>query len=162
MNSVFLLLGGNIGNTNQFFINATGQISEKIGSVITKSSLYQTEPWGFECSQYFLNQVLEISTELQPIEILENCKTIEKNLGRTLKTINDYESRVIDIDILFYNNEIFTSNDLIIPHPRLHLRKFTLLPLNEVIPDFIHPQLNKKISKLLEECEDNGFCKIFI
>src|ERR1039457_939037 len=122
MERIFLGLGGNVGNVAMAFDNAIENIETEIGKVINKSKRYKTEPWGIKTQENFLNMVLEIETELTPVEIL---------------------SQIIDIDILFYGGKIIRNNKLIIPHPRLHLRNFVLTPLKDIAPDLVHPVLRK-------------------
>ena len=155
MNKVYLLLGGNLGERFSLITKAKYLINEQIGEVIKESSLYETEPWGFEASQSFLNQVIKVNTDLQAQSILKICLEIESELGRE-RNSTQYSSRTMDIDILFYNDDIINANDLVIPHPRLHERRFTLEPLSEIIPDFIHPKLDKPIKQLLLECKDDS------
>ena len=103
---------------------------------------------------WFVNAVLEIKTSLSPKDLLYQCKRIEKQLGRPENTTNNYQDRTIDIDILFYNNDIINEDDLIIPHKYVHLRAFTLVPMLEIAPDFVHPVLNKTISELHNDLEN--------
>ena len=152
-NEVYLLTGGNLGDRFKLLEQAKNEISEKIGKIKNESSIYETVPWGFKAEQDFLNQVVEVSTKLSPQKVLEFCLEIEDELGRERKS-GYYESRTMDIDILFYNDEIINEPGLIIPHPKLHLRRFTLVPLTEIEPDFVHPVLNKKLTLILEECND--------
>jgi len=156
MNRVYLLLGGNIGDTAKTLDDAIGHINDELGTVVAQSSTYMSEPWGFECTQHFLNKVVEVSTSKSAIKSLAICKSIETMMGRLHKTSTHYESRIIDIDILFFNDEILETPDLTIPHPRLHLRRFALLPLAEIIPDYIHPTRGESIQELLNNCEDTG------
>ncbi len=159
MNSVFLLLGGNLGHIQNNFIQAISLISENCGSISQKSRLYESKAWGFEAKELFLNQVVEIKTKLTATALLKETQTIEKKIGRKEKTKEDnYNSRLIDIDILFFNSEIIETKELSVPHPRMHLRNFTLLPLNEIIPDFIHPGLGKTILWLTEHSTDESTC----
>lgn len=153
MNVATLLLGCNIGNCESTFVETLRQLEKNCGKLITQSSLYRTAPWGFSEQNDFLNQVVIIETNLAPHELLTKTIEIEVELGRLRKIVNG--PRTIDIDILFYNDLEVITNDLIIPHPRLHLRKFTLIPLNEIIPDYTHPTLNKTIAQLLMECGDD-------
>lgn len=122
--------------------------------VIRTSAFYETEPWNMKSKQWFVNAVLEVKTTLTPRELLEQCQRIEKQMGRKPSQTNEYEDRIIDIDILFYKKEIISEDDLIIPHQYLHLRAFTLVPLLELIPDFEHPVLHKTIEELHEDLED--------
>jgi len=153
MNVATLLLGCNIGSCESTFVDTLNSFEKHCGKVIGKSSLYRTAPWGYSEQNDFLNQVVIIETALQPSELLKQTCEIESELGRSRVIKNG--PRTIDIDILFYNDLEVITNDLIIPHPRLHLRKFTLIPLNEIIPGFIHPTLKKTISVLLSECKDD-------
>jgi len=163
MNTVTLLLGGNIGDMQRTLNTAERMILEELGSLLVASSIYESEPWGFESKQWFLNKVMVICSMQEASEILLNCQRIEQLLGRTRKNnCIGYESRIIDIDILFFNNEIIKLPHLIIPHPKLHLRKFTLMPLQEIMPEFIHPVIGENIEILLKECNDISLCRRMI
>lgn len=153
MNTAFLLLGSNLGNPKSNIDKALKMIEDEVGKIKKRSSLYKTAPWGFEHKNYFLNQVVIIETKKSPQQLLSEILRIEKDLGRVRNT-NEIEARTLDIDILFFNSEIINETNLIIPHPRLHLRKFTLIPLSEIGAGFIHPTFNKTIKMLLEECGD--------
>lgn len=160
MNNAILLLGGNLGNIQQNFKKAKNLISEQTGVIQSESSLYESKAWGFDANELFLNQVLQIETSHSPIELLNITQDIEKSIGRKSKTNSqEYSSRLIDIDILFFNDEIIDSPLLTIPHPRLHLRNFTLAPLNEIMPNFTHPKLNKTINWIFENSKDQSNCK---
>jgi len=151
-----LLLGSNSGDRINILVNSISEIQQKLGEVILKSSVYKSKAWGFDGFD-FLNQVVIINTEKSSLECLEITQEIEKKLGRSRKSIGGkYENRNIDIDILFHDHQIFRNEKLSIPHPRIQDRKFTLVPLNEIVPEFIHPQLNKSISCLLNECTDQN------
>jgi 2-amino-4-hydroxy-6-hydroxymethyldihydropteridine diphosphokinase len=153
MNVATLLLGCNIGNCESTFVETLELFDKNCGRLINQSSLYKTAPWGYSEQNDFLNQVIIIETALQPSELLLKTCEIESMLGRSREIANG--PRTIDIDILFYNDLEVITNELIIPHPRLHLRKFTLIPLNEIIPNYTHPTLNKTIAQLVTECEDD-------
>jgi len=153
MTKVYLLLGGNLGNKKLVFAQAKQLINQQIGQVSGLSAIYETEPWGFDSSDFFWNQVLEVTTALTPEAILEQTQQIESSLGRIRKT-DQYVSRIIDIDILFIDDIVFQSDKLAIPHPRIQERKFALIPLCELIPDFMHPVLGKTTEQLLNECPD--------
>jgi 2-amino-4-hydroxy-6-hydroxymethyldihydropteridine diphosphokinase len=158
MHDVYLILGSNLGDRLKNLQIATELISKDIGKIINRSSVYETEPWGFNHRQNFLNQVLKIITNLKPQEILEVIIKIEKLSGR--KRNNDrYTARVIDIDILFYNNKIIKSDKLIIPHPRIQERMFVLVPMAELQPDLIHPELMLSISQLKNKCRDTKWVR---
>jgi 2-amino-4-hydroxy-6-hydroxymethyldihydropteridine diphosphokinase len=167
MKEIFILLGSNRGDRMDYMARAMQMISTNVGAVLKKSAVYETEPWGFKDSTPFLNQVIEIETNLSPAELLEQLLTIEARLGRirpfggcgcstsaNQQAETAYAGRTIDLDILFYGNKLVFTDDLMIPHPRLHERRFSLIPLNEMVPDLIHPLLKKKISQLLLECHD--------
>jgi len=155
MNKLVLLIGGNMGDREAVFNSSIKNISSSVGEVINTSSLFESEAWGFESENLFLNQVVVVETSKSPYECLKLTQDIEQKLGR-VRHNERYSSRVIDIDLLFYNSEVVNMPDLIIPHPRIQERNFVLAPLNEVMTDFMHPVLNKKISTLLDECTDKG------
>lgn len=159
MTMLYLLIGGNLGDKKKIFEEARELLGERIGKISALSSVYETEPWGFQSDDVFWNQVLKIKTELSPEEILGKTQEIEQDLGRIRKEYR-YESRMIDIDILFYGDQIIKQEDLIIPHPRIQERKFTLVPLCEIAPELVHPVLKKSIGQLLEECTDQLKVKI--
>ena len=155
MNVAYLLLGGNIGNICDSFKIALEQISKDIGVIKDKSPVYYSEPWGFESNNMFHNQAISIETLLTPHELLSKLLLIEASIGRERKKIA-FESRKIDLDILLYNNLIIKDKNLVIPHPRMHLRNFTLVPLSDIAPDIIHPVIEKTITQLLGSCEDKS------
>lgn len=153
MSNAFILLGSNMGDKKNMLLNAVNDIKKTIGEIITKSSIYETEPWevdGFQES--YLNQVIQINTTLTAKNLLIELNKIETKYGRNREIKNS--SRTLDLDILFFDNQIIHNNDLTIPHPRLHLRNFTLIPLMEIAPYYIHPKLNKNIEELYDECKD--------
>lgn len=156
MKKVFIGIGGNIGNVHENIINAIEQIRKKIGRVIRESSLYKTAPWGYKDQNDFLNKVICVSTELKPLEVLNNLLKIERDMGRNRHADNKNAARIIDLDILFYEDEIISYDNLVIPHSRLHLRNFVLTPLSEIAPDLQHPVLLKTIKNILEENPDNS------
>lgn len=155
MNKAVLLLGSNLGDGQLLFQQVISLIDERLGKLEIQSALYQSPPWGFEHQNDFINQVLIMNTEKNAEEVLQSCLQIEVDLGRK-RTTQVYGARIIDIDVLFVNDEVMATDSLVLPHPRLHLRKFTLLPLVELIPDFVHPTLQKSIQELLVACEDNS------
>ncbi len=157
MTHVYLLLGSNENNRFKSLEKARELIVLKCGKILKQSALYETEAWGLKEQNSFLNQAVMIDTKLPPVELLVQLKAIEKETGR--KETVKWGPRVIDIDILFYGNEIVESEELKIPHPFLHQRKFTLEPLNEIEPGFIHPVLEKSVSVLLKECSDTSLVK---
>jgi 2-amino-4-hydroxy-6-hydroxymethyldihydropteridine diphosphokinase len=153
MSKVYFSIGSNKGNRSQLINEAIDKIDIYIGRVELKSSIYQTQSWGFE-SNNFYNICLLIESSLSVESIFNKILKIEKDMGR-LKSGNKYSDRCIDIDILFVEDIIVNSKNLIIPHPRLHLRKFVLTPMLDIAPDLIHPILNKSIKQLELECDDN-------
>lgn len=160
MNKVFLLLGSNIEPRYSYLEIAEKKLVKVIGDVSQRSGIYESEPFGFKSEQTFLNRVLLIYSKLSAIDILKQIHNIETELGRKRSNIG-YTSRTIDIDILYYNNEIINTDILTVPHPRMHKRMFTLLPLADVAPDFIHPTLNINSNQLVELCPDNSEIKVF-
>ncbi len=153
MAKVILLTGSNLGDRFTYLNDSLLEISKTVGVLVMQSSLYESKPWGFESDNPFLNQVLVIETNLLPHVVLKEINIIEKELGR-VRLEEGYSDRVVDIDILFYDDKIIDTIDLIIPHARLHERRFTLEPLMEIMPDFIHPKLNKTIIELVDLCSD--------
>src|SRR5665647_104760 len=152
MNSTYLLLGSNMGNSKQQLHTSIKLIGKKIGKVIRRSGLYATAAWGNTNQPDFLNQVIVIETALTATETLQSILAIEKMMGR-VRTVKN-APRIIDIDILFFNKEIIIQKDLIIPHPEIQNRRFVLIPLNEISPQFKHPVFNKSIHQLLLVCPD--------
>ncbi|MFN5848534.1 MAG: 2-amino-4-hydroxy-6-hydroxymethyldihydropteridine diphosphokinase [Chitinophagales bacterium] len=149
---IHLLLGSNIGNRMKQLDKAREQIESKIGKIITKSRIYETQPWGENEQDEFLNQALEVNTKLKPKKVLEKIEEIEKLIER--EETYKWGPREIDIDILMYEDEMICEMDLTIPHPFLHERRFTLIPLSEIAPDLYHPIMGATILDLLLECED--------
>ncbi len=156
MQSTVLLLGGNENHTGDLFKSASEMIIERVGVIVGQSSIYESPPWGFEHAHWFLNRVLLVENRLKSLALLSQIQEIEKILGRQKKATHQYEARPIDIDILFIGSGIVDLPRLTVPHPRLHLRRFTLVPLCEVMPDFIHPVMNKTMKELLEICPDKS------
>ena len=150
-NGIFLLLGTNVGNRASNLDKAKQAIN-RFGKIISMSAVYQTEPWGKADQAPFYNQVVEISTVLDPIDLLDSILAIETELGRVRE--EKWGPRLIDIDILFYGDFVLESKDLVIPHPGTPVRRFVLLPLCEIAPRFIHPLFSKDILTLLKECND--------
>jgi 2-amino-4-hydroxy-6-hydroxymethyldihydropteridine diphosphokinase len=160
MNVAFLCLGGNIGNREFTLKKAVEKINHEIGKVISQSNYYETEAWGVENQDRYLNQCICIETLLTSSQVLKKSVEIELSLGRKRNHKETYEPRTIDIDMLFYNSDFIQTKELTIPHPRLQLRKFVLIPLNEIAPTFLHPTLNKTIQTLLMECDDS--CEVLL
>lgn len=152
MNIVYLLLGVNLGERHEQLRKAIAEIEEHIGVITGRSSVYETAAWGMEDEPLYLNQVLLVETRLEPQVLLATIHEIESRLGRT--RLKRWESRLIDIDILFYNDLVIEGEYLTIPHPLLHRRKFTLLPLSELTTGLMHPLLRKTVKELLDELND--------
>lgn len=149
MATVFLSLGSNLGCRKELLNNAIKALGEHIGTLLRCSLFYETEPWGFSSKHSFLNAVAVFDTLFDPEEVLRLTQLIEYDLGRKKKSsAGIYSDRTIDIDILFYEQQVVHTNKLIIPHPLLHERSFVLQPLAEIAPDFIHPVLKKSIKEL--------------
>jgi len=153
MNKVYLALGTNLGNKPVNLLRAIGYIAEETGIFSAISSVYETQPQGYESENDFLNMVVCVDTLFTPDEILIITQSIEKRMGRTKKTKDFYQDRIIDIDIIAYNDLILQTENLQLPHPLFHQRRFVLEPLNEIAPDYVHPVLHKKVRKLLDELE---------
>jgi len=147
---VYIGLGTNMGNRNENLVQAINLLNRKGASVIRVSGIYDSEPWGFTSKNKFLNQVIKVETSLEPFILLELILQIENEMGRT-RHISGYEDRIIDIDILIYDNRIIKSKKLEIPHKQMHSRAFVLAPLLEIAPDLVHPVLNKSIKDLHKE-----------
>lgn len=154
MECLYLLLGGNLGDKKLIFAECCNLLENKIGKIVLKSSIYETEPWGFDSELLFWNQIIKIKCNIEPEKILELTQFCENELGRK-RNKEQYSSRLIDIDILFYGKHIINTEILVIPHPLIEQRRFTLVPLCELEPDMIHPISGKKMKNLLEECDDN-------
>lgn len=152
MNTVYLLLGSNMGDSEQTLAVAINMIKKNIGKVTKSSSIYRTAAWGKEDQPDFLNQIVVASSLLTAPAILKQIFSIEKEMGRVRTT--KYAARVIDIDILFFNDEIIHTQNLIIPHSQIQNRRFVLIPLAEVAPFYQHPLLKKTAKELLLICPD--------
>lgn len=152
LNTVFLLLGSNMQDPGLQLSFAKKNIQQKIGNITGQSSVYRTAAWGEKDQPEFLNEALLVQSKLSALEILQQILNIEANMGRIRTEKN--APRLIDIDILFFNDAIIKTKDLIVPHPEISRRRFVLAPLAELAPLFIHPQLYKNIRELLNSCED--------
>lgn len=152
MNKVYLLIGGNVGDRLGNLQLAVAALHRSCGRVTGQSAVYETAAWGKTDQQAFLNQALLLETDLTAPALLECVLEAEAMLGRVRK--ERYGPRIIDIDILFYNNDIVRTPALTIPHPEIQNRRFALVPLQEIAPGLMHPVLKKDIDQLLEECPD--------
>ena len=152
MKGIYLLLGSNLGDRLATLRQASQMIGDQIGVVVRQSSIYLSEAWGLRDQPDFLNQVLEIDSNLEPLAVLDKIITIEKQLGR--RRIIKWGERAIDIDILYYGDHIIKSRRLTIPDQYISSRRFTLLPLCEIEPSLVHPVLKKDQCTLLSKCDD--------
>ena len=153
----YILFGSNQGNKKALLEKACTLINNRCGMLVERSSAYTTEPWGFEADEWFLNELLVVETDLEPDILMDALLEIETELGRVRHPETEgYCSRTVDLDILYYGDRIINTSKVTVPHPRLHLRKFALMPLCEIIPDFLHPTLNISQQQLLERCPDSS------
>ena len=159
MANCFLLLGTNMGDKVTNLLQVRHLILQNIGIIVNVSSIYQTDAWGKMDQDDFLNQVLEVQTDLMPNQLLIECLELERQMGR--ERFEKWGERLIDIDILYYNDLVIEEENLNIPHPEIQHRRFTLIPLVEVAPDFLHPVLLRNNAELLQMCKDSLHVKIF-
>ena len=152
MHTAYLLMGGNIGNREEYLQQAVGLISQLAGTVEKRSSIYETAAWGNTDQAAFLNQAIRLRTGLSASELMTTLLLIEEKMGR--KRLDRYGPRVIDIDILLYDTAIHATPHIRIPHPELPNRRFALEPLHELAPDLVHPILHKSVHELLNSCKD--------
>lgn len=157
MEGIYLLLGSNQGDKRANITLAKELIVKKIGEIAAISSIYQTEPWGKKDQDDFLNQAVLVKTTLEPLKLLNNIEDIESEIGKN-KT-EKWGERKIDIDILYYGNQIIQKENLEIPHPEIPERRFTLVPLVEIAPSFKNPLLSKSNKEMLQECSDQSWVK---
>lgn len=151
---LFLLLGANLGDRFQTLDQARTQLSESVGAIVSESKLYETAPWGVTDQPPYLNQALELQTTLTPDNVLTQTQSIEQRLGRV--RLDRWGARLIDIDLLYYDDFICQTEQLILPHPLLHERRFVLIPLCDIGPDFVHPVSGKTNAEMLRDCRDTG------
>lgn len=149
MANVYISLGSNLGNKQSNLEKAIEQLHQRAGVVRQKSTIYETEPWGYASFNNFLNQVVHITTDHTPLELLAILLKIESDLGRQ-RNSEGLQDRVIDLDILFYDDQVISSDKLKIPHPRFHERLFMLEPMAEIAPNFIHPQFKQAVDILTQ------------
>ncbi|MDR1554097.1 MAG: 2-amino-4-hydroxy-6-hydroxymethyldihydropteridine diphosphokinase [Prevotellaceae bacterium] len=151
---IYFLFGSDIGDRKKHIDDACHLVENEIGKILVESSFYVSEAWGFVSDSMFFNRVIAVETDLDVFAILDITQKIELMLGRSNKTADKYQSRIIDIDILFYDDKIIETQRLTIPHPQIQNRRFALQPLAEIAPDFVHPSLHKSIAQLLDDCND--------
>lgn len=155
MERCYILFGSNMGDKDRLFADACLLINNRCGRVMEVSAAYESEPWGFEADEWFLNRVIALDTELDPEMMMQRLLEIEAEFGRVRHPEQEgYASRPIDLDILYFGERVIHSEHLTVPHPRLHLRRFALMPMCELAPDLVHPVLQKTQRELLEECPD--------
>lgn len=159
MKKVYLLIGSNVGNRTKHMEKAHQMIESKVGKITNKSRIYETEPWGEKDQDDFLNQAIEVESKLKPKAIMKQIAEIESFIGReeTFK----WGPREIDIDVLFYGDEMISEMDITIPHAFIHERRFTLIPLNDICPDQYHPIFGATVKELLDMCEDESEVKLY-
>jgi 2-amino-4-hydroxy-6-hydroxymethyldihydropteridine diphosphokinase len=160
MKIVFLGVGTNLGNRENNLCKAIDGIKEYVGKVLVTSSVYETEPWGFQSEDKFLNLVVKVETGLTPSGLLGKILMIESLLGRE-RSGKQYSSRILDIDILLYEEIVMDEISLRIPHPQMHNRRFVLIPLCEIEKDLVHPVLKVSVTSLLDSCGDKSKVKIY-
>jgi len=153
VHNVWIGLGTNLGDRALNLSNSRKAIEELDCRIVSSSSVYESAPWGYQSSNAFYNQCLVIETNMDPYNLLKSFKAIEAEFGRT-KNSDRYEDRPIDIDILFYDDQVMNSEYLVIPHAGIAKRNFVLIPLREIDPGKMHPVLKQSIADLAEVCED--------
>ncbi|MBR5911963.1 MAG: 2-amino-4-hydroxy-6-hydroxymethyldihydropteridine diphosphokinase [Bacteroidales bacterium] len=157
METCHILFGSNMGDKNEIFAQACLFINNRCGRIVAVSSAYESEPWGFEAEEWFMNRLISVETELEPEEMMQQLLGIEAELGRVRHPETDgYTSRTADLDILYYGCRIVVTDSLVVPHPRLHQRRFALMPLCEMLPQFVHPAFKLTQTELLERCPDTS------
>jgi 2-amino-4-hydroxy-6-hydroxymethyldihydropteridine diphosphokinase len=158
MNQAFILLGTNLGDKRANLQQAILSISANLISIVSNSDIYETAAWGNTNQDNFYNQVIEVKTELSANDLLQKLLQIETQMGRVRN--QKWEARIMDLDILYFNHEIIDTENLKVPHPYLHVRRFTLAPLVQIAHEFLHPVFNKSNTELLENCSDNSEVKL--
>ena len=154
---VFLCIGGNLGDRQLYLDKSVKLIEERVGRILKKSSVFESESWGFDHSSSFLNQVVEVETMLPALCLLDVCHKIEEALGRNRYNSADvYSARTADVDILFFDDCVYSLPPLIVPHEKLHERLFVLEPLAEIAPNLLHSKIGKTILELKNTCSDKG------
>ena len=152
MTRSYILFGSNQGDKKGLLEQACALINDRCGMLVERSTEYVTEPWGFESEEWFLNVLLVVETELEPDALMDELLAIETELGRVRHPEKEgYCNRTVDLDILYYGDRIIRTDKVTVPHPRLHLRPFALMPLCEISPDFLHPEFNLSQKQLLEK-----------
>ena len=160
METCYLLFGSNMGDKSQIFDHACLLINNRCGRIVKVSAAYESEPWGFEADEWFLNRVIVMETSLDAQTLLHELLGIERELGRVRHPGSiGYSSRTADLDVLYYGDHVMATDTLTVPHPRLHQRRFALLPLCEVAPNFRHPVFGATQLELLAQCRDESIVR---
>lgn len=161
MESCYVLFGSNMGDKENLFAEACLLINNRCGAITAVSSSYESEPWGFEASEWFLNRLIVVDTDLNPEAMLRELLAIEAELGRVRHPEKEgYTSRTADLDILYFGQRVIVTPILTVPHPRLHLRRFALMPLCEVAPELMHPVFQVTQRELLHRCTDQSIVRV--
>lgn len=158
---VILGLGSNMGDRMAYLSYTVRQLNEEAGKITAVSSVWETEPWGFEAEERFLNMVVALTTTFEPKKLLTVIRALETRLGRSRKKRPRYQSRVIDIDILLWGDRIISFPDLQVPHPHITERRFVLEPLCEIAPGIIHPVTGRSVKEMLTLCNDGSAVKLY-
>ncbi len=153
MHTVILMLGSNLGNRKENLESAVSELEQRTGTIQHMSEVYETEPWGMESERTFYNQCISLSTILDPSGVLEQIRTIEQQLGRPPSRVK-FTDRTIDIDILFFDDLVMSREDLVIPHPGIRDRRFVIIPVLEIYPEYIHPGSGESMKDILRSCKD--------
>ncbi|MDR1258854.1 MAG: 2-amino-4-hydroxy-6-hydroxymethyldihydropteridine diphosphokinase [Tannerellaceae bacterium] len=148
MATVYIGLGTNLGDKNKHITTAVKLLAERAGKILALSRLYENPPWGFESENEFINAALALETVLSPLELLNITQQIEREMGRSGNTSGSYCDRIIDIDILLYEDMILHTDNITLPHPLMHERRFVAVPLAEIAPALLHPVLKKTMASL--------------
>lgn len=155
MERCYILFGSNMGDKDALFAQACLLINNRCGRVVQVSAAYESEPWGFEVEEWFMNRVIVVETEKGPEEVLQLLLDIERELGRIRHPeIQGYTSRTADLDLLYFGHRVINTDTLTVPHPRLHLRRFALVPMCEVASEWVHPVFGLTQQELLQQCPD--------
>lgn len=152
-----VLAGGNIGNTTRYISHAFSALEQCVGRKTARSAFYRSEPWGFRSGQHFINAAILLQSDLDPESMLRKLLLLEHEAGRVRDAAAiGYSARTLDLDLLFAGNIVYNSKDLELPHPRMHIRRFALMPAAELLPGYIHPVLKQTLQQLLDTCTDEG------
>jgi len=158
MSNLYLSIGTNLGDRQSNLKTAITLIGRRMGTVQAVSKVVETEPWGFQSPNTFLNQALQVTTDMNPVDALKAAQAIEREMGRASKSHNSmYADRLIDIDLIFFDDQVIELPGLKIPHPLMHKRQFVLEPLSEIAPEIVHPLLHKTVREMFEEIRQQSY-----